>query len=90
MKQVVNVGRYRPAVMADPYTALLRDTIADGPSAKPPYSEKEMAQTAEQQLQALEQLVLQQRWAHQHMINILKEAEIKHKKVDIVHIYICR
>ncbi|CAH1153632.1 unnamed protein product [Phaedon cochleariae] len=81
LKQVVSVGRYRPAVMADPYTALLRDSIADGPTAKPPVSEKDMAQAAEQQLQALEQLVLQQRWAHQHMINILKEAENKHKKV---------
>ncbi|KAJ8923578.1 hypothetical protein NQ315_010157 [Exocentrus adspersus] len=81
LKQVVNVGRYRPAVMSDPYTALLRDSIADGPTAKPPVSEKEMAQAAEQQLQALEQLVLQQRWAHQHMIGILKEAENKHKKV---------
>ncbi|KAJ8955454.1 hypothetical protein NQ318_003554 [Aromia moschata] len=81
LKQVVNVGRYRPVIMSDPYTALLRDSIADGPTAKPPVSEKEMAQAAEQQLQALEQLVLQQRWAHQHMINILKEAENKHKKV---------
>nr|XP_023027616.1 uncharacterized protein CG10915-like [Leptinotarsa decemlineata] len=81
LKQVVNVGRYRPVVMTDPYTALLRDSIADGPAAKPAVSEKDMAQAAEQQLQALEQLVLQQRWAHQHMINILKEAENKHKKV---------
>nr|CAI5848833.1 unnamed protein product [Callosobruchus analis] len=81
LKQVVNVGRYRPAVMTDPYTALLRDSIADGSSSKAAVSEKEMAQIAEQQLQALEQLVLQQRWAHQHMISILKEAENKHKKV---------
>lgn len=79
--------------MSDPYTALLRDSIADGPTAKPPVSEKEMAQAAEQQLQALEQLVLQQRWAHQHMISILKEAENKHKKVkqstDNNYIFFC-
>lgn len=81
MKQVVTLGRYRPAVMADPYTALLRDSIADAPSAVPPCSERDMATTAEQQLQALEQLALQQRRAHQHMVNILKEAEAKHKKV---------
>ncbi|XP_056645186.1 CTTNBP2 N-terminal-like protein [Diorhabda sublineata] len=81
LKQVVNVGRYRPAVLSDPYTALLRDSIADGPNAKSPVSEKEMAQAAEQQLQAFGQLILQQRWAHQHMTNILKEAESKHKKV---------
>lgn len=81
LKQVVNLGRYRPAVMADPYTALLRDSIADGPSAKPPYSEKEMQAAAESQLQALEQLALQQRRAHQHMVNILKDAEAKHKNV---------
>ncbi|XP_044257458.1 CTTNBP2 N-terminal-like protein isoform X2 [Tribolium madens] len=81
LKQVVNVGRYRPAVASDPYTALLRDSIADGPNAKPVINEQEMAVAAEQQLQALEQLALQQRRAHQHMINILKEAEAKHRKV---------
>ncbi|XP_050519135.1 CTTNBP2 N-terminal-like protein [Diabrotica virgifera virgifera] len=81
LKQVVNVGRYRPVVLSDPYTALLRDSIADGPKAKSPVSEKEMAQAAEQQLHAFGQLILQQRWAHQHMMNILKEAENKHKKV---------
>ncbi|KYB29825.1 Uncharacterized protein CG10915-like Protein [Tribolium castaneum] len=81
LKQVVNVGRYRPAVASDPYIALLRDSIADGPNAKPVVSEQEMAVAAEQQLQALEQLALQQRRAHQHMINILKEAEAKHRKV---------
>ncbi|KAJ3640149.1 hypothetical protein Zmor_003465 [Zophobas morio] len=81
LKQVVNVGRYRPAVAADPYTALLRDSIADGPNAKPVVTEQEMAVAAEQQLQALEQLALQQRRAHQHMINILKDAETKHRKV---------
>lgn len=67
--------------MNDPYTALLRDSIADGPNVKPPTNEKDMTTAAEQQLQALEQLALQQRRAHQHMINILKEAEAKHKKV---------
>ncbi|KAF5300172.1 hypothetical protein FQA39_LY11206 [Lamprigera yunnana] len=81
LKQVVNVGRYRPVVMSDPYTALLRDSIADTALAKPPHNEKDMAAAAEHQLQALEQLALQQRRAHQHMVNILKDAEAKHKKV---------
>lgn len=81
LKQVVNVGRYRPIVMTDPFTALLRDSIADSTSSKPPHSERDMAAAAEQQLQALEQLALQQRRAHQHMVNILKDAEVKHKKV---------
>nr|XP_022914814.1 uncharacterized protein CG10915 [Onthophagus taurus] len=81
LKQVVNLGRYRPAVMSDPYTALLRDTIADTPSSKLPYSEKEMQEAADAQIQALEQLAMQQRRAHQHMVNILKDAEAKHKKV---------
>lgn len=67
--------------MSDPYTALLRDSIADGPTAKPPHSERDMTAAAEQQLQALEQLALQQRRAHQYMVNILKDAETKHKKV---------
>lgn len=69
--------------MNDPYTALLRDSIADGANAKAPINERDMAAAAEQQLQALEQLALQQRRAHQHMINILKEAEVKHKKVSL-------
>lgn len=99
LKQVVNMGRYRPAVMADPYTALLRDCVVDGPNAKPTISERDITQAAEQQLQALEQvsfgesvknlvylfcylqLALQQRRAHQHMVNILRDAESKHKKV---------
>ncbi|KAK5639349.1 hypothetical protein RI129_011841 [Pyrocoelia pectoralis] len=69
LKQVVNVGRYRPIVMTDPYTALLRDSIADN-----------MAAAAEQQLQALEQLALQQRRAHQHMvIQELEEEKCKHE-----------
>lgn len=50
------MGRYRPAVMADPYTALLRDCIVDGPNAKPTISERDITQAAEQQLQALEQV----------------------------------
>ncbi|XP_066254920.1 CTTNBP2 N-terminal-like protein isoform X1 [Euwallacea similis] len=81
LKQVANLGRYRPAAMADPYIALLRDGISDTPNSKPPVSEKELQAAADQQFQALEQLAIQQRWAHQHMVNILKEAEIKHKKV---------
>ncbi|CAG9759341.1 unnamed protein product [Ceutorhynchus assimilis] len=81
LKQVASLGRYRPAVMTDPYTALLRDSLSDSPNSKPPVSEKDMQAAAEYQLQVLEQFVMQQRWAHQHMINILKEAEIKHKKV---------
>lgn len=81
MKQVINIGRYRPAAMSDPYTALLRDSIADGPQSKPLYSDREMGTIADQQVQALEQLALQQRRAHLHMVAILKEAEAKHKKV---------
>ena len=67
--------------MTDPYTALLRDSIADGASAKVPYSDRDMQMAAEQQIQALEQLALQQRRAHQHMVNIFEDAEAKHKKV---------
>lgn len=81
LKQVASLGRYRPSVMADPYISLLRDSISDNPASKPTITEKEMQAAAEHQLQALEQLAMQQRWAHQHMINILKEAETKHKKV---------
>lgn len=50
------MGRYRPAVMADPYTALLRDCVVEGSYAKPIISERDITQAAEQQLQALEQV----------------------------------
>lgn len=52
------MGRYRPAVMADPYTALLRDCVVEGSYAKPIISERDITQAAEQQLQALEQVRL--------------------------------
>lgn len=81
LKEVVNVGRYRPVVLNDPYTALLRDMFADGPSAKPPYSDKDISMLADQQLEALENLVVQHRRAQVHMANIIRDAELKHKKV---------
>ncbi|XP_050314258.1 CTTNBP2 N-terminal-like protein [Anthonomus grandis grandis] len=81
LKQVATLGRYVPNALANPYTALLRDSISDTQNSKPPVSEKDMQTAAEHQMQALEQLTLQQRWAHQHLINILEEAEVKHKKV---------
>lgn len=81
LKQVVSVGRYRPAVMSDPVTALLRDSVADGPTARAPVSERELAAAADQQLRALEQLAAQQRRAHEHMAAILREAECKHRRV---------
>ncbi|XP_065166204.1 CTTNBP2 N-terminal-like protein isoform X2 [Atheta coriaria] len=81
LKQLANMGRYRPAVMADPFNALLRDCTMDSTNAKTAVSERDINQAAEQQLQALEQLAIQQKRAHLHMVNILKEAECKHKKV---------
>lgn len=75
------MGRYRPVVLNDPYTALLRDMFADGPSAKPPYSDKDISMLADQQLEALENLVVQHRRAQVHMANIIRDAELKHKKV---------
>lgn len=56
------MGRYRPAVMADPYTALLRDCVVEGPNAKPTISERDITQAAEQQLQALEQVSFTVKW----------------------------
>lgn len=81
MKEAATLGRYRPVVLNDPYTALLRDMFADGLAVKPPYSDKDIAMLADQQLEALENLVVQQRRAQLHMTNILREAEVKHKKV---------
>lgn len=82
MKQTVNLGRYKPAVLSDPYRALLRDIFGDGPAAKNnSFNERELAIIAEQHYQVLEHLVIQQRTAHQHMMNIIKNAELKHRKV---------
>lgn len=78
---MVNVGRYRPVVLNDPYTALLRDMFADGPTVKPPYNDKDISILADQQLEALENLVVQQRRAQLHMVNIIRDSELKHKKV---------
>lgn len=50
------MGRYRPAVMADPFNALLRDCTMDSTNAKTAVSERDINQAAEQQLQALEQV----------------------------------
>lgn len=81
LREVVSAGRYRPVVLNEPYTALLRDMFADVPGSKPPYSDKDISLLAERQLEALERLVVQQRRAQMHMVNIIREAENKHKRV---------
>lgn len=81
MKQTVNLGRYKPAVLSEPYIALLRDIFGDAALSKHPLNESELTMIAEQHYQVLEHLVIQQRFAHQHMMNIIKDAERKHRKV---------
>lgn len=81
LREAVTAGRYRPVVLNEPYTALLRDMFADVPGTKPPYSDKEISLLADRQLEALERLVAQQRRAQLHMVNIIREAETKHKRV---------
>lgn len=81
LREAVTAGRYRPVVLNEPYTALLRDMFADVPGSKPPYSDKEISLLADRQLEALERLVAQQRRAQLHMVNIIREAETKHKRV---------
>lgn len=81
LREAVTAGRYRPVVLNEPYTALLRDMFADVPGNKPPYSDKDISLLADRQLEALERLVAQQRRAQLHMVNIIREAESKHKRV---------
>lgn len=81
LREAVTAGRYRPVVLNEPYTALLRDMFADVPGTKPPYSDKDISLLADRQLEALERLVAQQRRAQLHMVNIIREAENKHKRV---------
>lgn len=81
LREAVTAGRYRPVVLNEPYTALLRDMFADVPGSKPPYSDKDISLLADRQLEALERLVAQQRRAQLHMVNIIREAENKHKRV---------
>ena len=77
MKHMLTHGQYKTASHSDPVSALHRDNFA-APSR--PLDQTDVI-VADNQLSSLENLVSQQRKAQLRMANILKDAELRHRKV---------
>ncbi|KAF4520187.1 hypothetical protein B566_EDAN003900 [Ephemera danica] len=78
VKQLLVQGRFHPAALSDPLTALQRDSSS---AAEPRVDEAHIRALADHQVASLENLVLQNRKAQIRMARILKEAEERHRKV---------
>lgn len=79
VKQLLTHGRYRPLAANEPLAALHRDNFA---AMNPKVDEAQICSLAEQQLSSLENLVLQQRRAQVRIARVLKDAELRHRKVS--------
>lgn len=79
VKQLLTHGRYRPLAANEPMAALHRDNFA---AMNPKVDEAQICSLAEQQLSSLENLVLQQRRAQVRIARVLKDAELRHRKVS--------
>uniref|UniRef100_A0A1B6EA52 Cortactin-binding protein-2 N-terminal domain-containing protein n=1 Tax=Clastoptera arizonana TaxID=38151 RepID=A0A1B6EA52_9HEMI len=78
VKQLLTQGRCRPLTLNEPLAALHRDSFA---AVGPRVDEAQICNLADQQLSSLENLVLQQRRAQIRMAKVLKDAELRHRKV---------
>ncbi|XP_075218693.1 cortactin binding protein N-terminal like nausicaa isoform X2 [Lycorma delicatula] len=78
VKQMLNQGRYRPVSLNEPVAALQRDSFA---AAGPRLDEAQICSLADHQLNSLENLVIQQRRAQIRIAKVLKDAELRHRKV---------
>lgn len=78
VKQMLNQGRYRPVSLNEPLAALQRDSFA---AAGPRLDEAQICSLADHQLNSLENLVIQQRRAQIRIAKVLKDAELRHRKV---------
>uniref|UniRef100_A0A1B6JTA2 Cortactin-binding protein-2 N-terminal domain-containing protein n=1 Tax=Homalodisca liturata TaxID=320908 RepID=A0A1B6JTA2_9HEMI len=78
VKQLLTQGRYRPLTLNEPMAALHRDNFA---AVSSKVDEAQICSLAEHQLSSLENLVLQQRRAQIRIARVLKDAEIRHRKV---------
>ncbi|KAG8234440.1 hypothetical protein J437_LFUL014186 [Ladona fulva] len=78
VKQLLNLGGYRPASINDPLAALQRDSFA---ANEPRVDEMQIRAIADHQMSSLDNLILQHRKTQLRMSRVLKEAEERHKKV---------
>lgn len=78
VKQLLTSGRYRPLTLNEPTAALHRDNFA---AVNTKVDEAQICSLAEHQLSSLESLVLQQRRAQIRIARVLKDAELRHRKV---------
>lgn len=78
VKQLLNLGGYRPASINDPLAALQRDSFA---ASEPRVDELQIRALADHQMSSLDNLILQQRKTQLRISRVLKEAEERHKKV---------
>ncbi|XP_022186245.2 CTTNBP2 N-terminal-like protein [Nilaparvata lugens] len=78
VKQMLSQGRYRPVALNDPVAALQRDAFA---APGPRIDEAQICSLADHQLNSLENLVIQQRKAQIRIAKVLKDAELRHRKV---------
>lgn len=83
VKQLLTSGRYRPLTLNEPTAALHRDNFA---AVNTKVDEAQICSLAEHQLSSLESLVLQQRRAQIRIARVLKDAELRHRKVSFLHI----
>ncbi|KAL1129988.1 hypothetical protein AAG570_012931 [Ranatra chinensis] len=77
VKHMLSHGQYKKSSLADPISALHRDNFA-APLHSSDHSDVTLA---DYQLSTLENLVMQQRKAQMRMAKILKDAELRHRKV---------
>ncbi|XP_046406944.1 CTTNBP2 N-terminal-like protein isoform X2 [Ischnura elegans] len=77
VKQLLNLGGYRPASINDPMAALQRDSFA---ATEPRVDELQIRALADHQMSSLDNLILQQRKTQLRISRVLKEAEERHKK----------
>ncbi|XP_071440126.1 CTTNBP2 N-terminal-like protein isoform X2 [Hetaerina americana] len=77
VKQLLNLGGYRPASINDPMAALQRDSFA---ATEPRVDELQIRALADHQMSSLDNLILQQRKTQIRITRVLKDAEERHKK----------
>lgn len=78
VKQLLTHGHYRPLTLNEPLAALHRDSFA---SASQRVDEAQICSLADHQYNSLENLVLQQRRSQIRIAKVLKDAELRHRKV---------
>lgn len=81
VKQLLTHGHYRPLTLNEPLAALHRDSFA---AASQRVDEAQICSLADHQYNSLENLVLQQRRSQIRIAKVLKDAELRHRKVTVI------